>query len=489
MLIQLACIPLYIRFLGIEAYGLIGFYLMLQAMLQVLDLGLSPTINREMARYSVQPEKADEARDLVRTLEVGYWSIGIVIGIALVIASPWIATHWIKASTIPVRSVRQAVALMGVVAAFQWPVSFYQGGLLGIRKQVLFNVLRIITTTVSNGGAALVLWLTSRTIQAFFLWLVVANALMLVFWTIFLWKSLPSATRAPRFNFSLLRNCAQFAVGMTGITAVALILTQSDKIIVSRVLSLKVFGYYSVGGIFGGGLSLIMTSMFNTTYPRFSALVAQGDELALAQLYHRATQLLAVLILPLATILALFSTQILHLWTRNSEVAHNAGPIAALLVIGSALNGLMFLPYALQLAYGWTSIGLRITGCLTIIFVPATWFMAMTYGAIGAASMWPAFNCIYMAIGVPLTHHRLLKGEGLRWLRDVVLPFMSALFVGVVGRQLAVATMSRPVEIVVLLGLLSCAVGVAALVSSSIRPWIVGQILRMNIILRAKPAG
>jgi O-antigen/teichoic acid export membrane protein len=486
MLIQVACIPLYIRFLGIEAYGLIGFYLVLQAMLQVLDLGLSPTMNREMARYSVLPDKADEARDLVRTLEVGYWSIGIIIAIGLVIASPWIATHWIKASTIPVRSIRQAVMLMGAVAAFQWPVSFYQGGLLGLRKQVSFNVLRIIATTVSNGGAVLVLWLLSPTIQAFFLWMVAANALMLVFWTIFLWKSLPSATRAPQFDFALLRNCGQFALGMSGITAAALILTQSDKVIVSRVLTLKIFGYYTVGGTFGGGLGLIVTSMFNTTYPRFSALVAQGDERALARLYHRATQLMAVLVLPLAALLALFSTDVLRLWTRNSEVAHNAGPIAALLVIGSALNGLMYLPYTLQLAYGWTSIGLRITVGLTLVFVPAIWLMATTYGAIGAASMWPAFNCMYMAIGVPLTHRRLLKGEALRWLSDIVLPLLSALLVAVVGKQLVVATLSPPVEIVVLLGLLFCAMGAAAFVSSSIRPWLISQLLRIKVV-RAKP--
>jgi len=168
MVVQLLCIPLYIKFLGIEAYGLIGFYLMLQAMLQVLDLGLSPTMNREMARYSVQPERANEARDLVRTLEVGYWLIGVIIGLALVLASPWIATHWIKASSLPIRSVKQAVTLMGILAVLQWPVSFYQGGLMGLRKQVLFNVFRIIAASVSNGGAVLVLWLASPTIQAFF---------------------------------------------------------------------------------------------------------------------------------------------------------------------------------------------------------------------------------------------------------------------------------------------------------------------------------
>src|SRR5580692_742250 len=94
--LQLACVPLYLKFLGIEAYGLVGFYLMLQAILQVLDFGLSPTMNREMARYSVQPEKAAEARDLVRTLEVGYWLIGIAIGAIILAAAPVIAADWIK---------------------------------------------------------------------------------------------------------------------------------------------------------------------------------------------------------------------------------------------------------------------------------------------------------------------------------------------------------------------------------------------------------
>jgi len=80
---QIVCIPIYIRFLGIEAFGLIGFYLVLQSLLQILDFGLSPTINRETARYSVQPDKAAEARDLVRTLEVVYWMVGIGIGVDL----------------------------------------------------------------------------------------------------------------------------------------------------------------------------------------------------------------------------------------------------------------------------------------------------------------------------------------------------------------------------------------------------------------------
>ena len=480
-LVQLACIPLYIRFLGIEAFGLIGFYLVLQAMLQVLDLGLSPTLNREMARYSVHPEKAAEARDLVRTLEAGYWLIGIAIGTLISAAAPLIAAHWIKASSIPVQNVRHTVMLMGVLAVFQWPVSLYQGGLMGLGRQVLYNSLNIFFVTLANGGAVLILWLVSPTIQSFFLWLVAANAAKAILLAIFLWRSLPPATRPPQFDLRQVRNVWRFAAGMSGITALALILTQLDKVILSRLLDLKTFGYYAFAGMFGSGLSMIVTSVFNTIFPRFSALVAAHDEEALKHLYHRCTQLMAVLVLPLAAVLTMFSTDILQVWTRNGEVARNAGPIAALLVIGSALNGLMSLPYALQLAYGWTSIGLRITTFLTIVIVPAIWFMATSYGAVGAASVWVGLNCIYMAIGVPLTHRRLLKGQAWRWFGDVGLPLATVLLVVLIGRGLVATSMSTPVAICALSLLLFCATGAAALISSSIRLWLINQVLRAMI--------
>jgi len=436
-IVQVVSIPLYIKFLGIEAFGLIGFYLLLQAMLQVLDLGLSPTINREMARYSVHPEKAAEARDLVRTLEAGYWLIGIAIGALILAAAPLIAADWIKASAIPVHNVRHAVMLMGVLAVFQWPVSLYQGGLMGLGRQVLYNSLNILFVTLANGGAVLILWLVSSTIQAFFLWLVAASAAKAILLSVFLWKSLPLATRPSQFDLHQVRNVWRFAVGMTGITASALILTQLDKVIVSRLLDLKTFGYYALAGMFGSGLSMIVASVFNTIFPRFSALVAAHDEEALKRLYHRCTQLMAVLVLPLAAVLALFSTDILQFWTKNAELARDAGPVATLLVIGSALNGLMNLPYALQLAYGWTGVGLRINLFLTVTLVPSVWILTSHYGAIGAASAWAGLNCIYIAIGVPLTHRRLLRGEMGRWLvEDVGLSLTAVLLVAGLGRAL-----------------------------------------------------
>ncbi len=435
-LVGLACTPLYIRFMGMEAYGLVGFYFLLQGIISILDLGLSPTMNREMARYSVMPDKAEEARDFVRTLEIGYWAVGILIGAAIYFAAPWIATHWIKAGDIPASEVRRAVTIMGVLAALQWPLSLYQGGLLGLQRQVLFNGISIVTATLSGGGALLVLWLVSPTISVFFTWQIVIALLQTTVTTIALWHCLPASGIRPRFEPGLLRSTWRFTAGMGAITLSAIILTQLDKAILSKMLTLKTFGYYVLAGVVGGSLtSLIVTPMFNTIFPRFSSLVAQGEEKKLVEMYHGSTQVMAVLILPTASFIALFSREILLLWTGNPEVMRNAAPIVSILVIGTALNGLMNLPYALQLANGWTKIGVTINTVFIIALVPAIVFLTTHYGPVGAASAWIILNAVYMAIGVPLTHRRLLIGEVHRWFtKDIGIPLAGSILVAGIAR-------------------------------------------------------
>jgi O-antigen/teichoic acid export membrane protein len=435
-LVGLACTPLYIHFMGMEAYGLIGFYFLLQGVIQILDLGLSPTMNREMARYSVLPGDTGEARDFVRTLEVGYWSIGIFIGGAVWYAAPYIATHWIKAGNISPSEVRRAVTIMGALTALQWPLSFYQGGLLGLQRQVLLNGITIATATLAGGGALLILWLVSPTISAFFTWQIAVSLLQTGVTTFALWRCLPDSSRPARFDPGVTRNIWRFAAGMSGITITALVLMQLDKVILSKMLTLKTFGYYVLAGMVGSGLSgVLITPMFNTIFPRFSALVAARDERSLLEMYHGSTQVMAVMILPAAAVIALFSREIMLLWTGSPEIANNTASIVSILVAGTALNGLMNLPYALQLSHGWTRIGLAINTFFILALVPAIVLMTMHYGTVGAASVWLGLNGIYMIIGVPLTHRRLLKGEAFRWFtKDVGIPLAGSLFIAGISR-------------------------------------------------------
>jgi hypothetical protein len=105
----------------------------------------------------------------------------------------------LQASVIPEGDIQQGVKLMGVVVALQWPLS-YGSNLMGLQKQVLRNTVAIPMSTVSNGGAVLLLCLYSPTISVFFAWQVLIAAGNVAIVTVLMWRSLPRSGRAPCFE-------------------------------------------------------------------------------------------------------------------------------------------------------------------------------------------------------------------------------------------------------------------------------------------------
>lgn len=218
-------------------------------------------------------------------------------------------------------------------------------------------------------------------------------------------------------------------MGMGGIAIVGLLLSQIDKVILSKLVDLKVFGYYTLASTVAmTAPTVLVIPVYNAMLPRFSALVAVGDEDELVASYHRGCQLIASFMMPLAGALILFSREIMFLWTGNPEVATNTAPIISLLAAGSAVNAVMSLPMGAQVAYGWTSLTLVANMIIMCVIVPGVFFLAKFFGAAGAASSWIILNVMYLLIVIPVMHNRILKGERMRWIReDVVLPLSVSL--------------------------------------------------------------
>jgi O-antigen/teichoic acid export membrane protein len=104
-LIGIAIVPVYIQYMGAEAYGLIGFYAMLQAWFQLLDMGLAPTISRETARFSGGAISALSLRRLLRALEAVFVGVAIIGVILLLAGADTIASSWLKVEHLPVSQV------------------------------------------------------------------------------------------------------------------------------------------------------------------------------------------------------------------------------------------------------------------------------------------------------------------------------------------------------------------------------------------------
>ncbi len=427
-LISIAFIPLYIHFMGVESYGLIGFYLTLQALFAVLDMGLTATISRELARLSALQGKAQEMRSLVRTLEIVYWCVAIVVMVVVTLLAPWIATQWLNASALSEETVHISIILMGMMIGLRMPYGFYSGGLLGLQQQVLLNVIKVVAETLRSGGVVLILWWVSPEITAFFLWQLIISALGAAMMAMALWSSLPASAAKTVYQGAIIRRLWRFAAGMSVISLLSAILIQMDKVILSKMLSLEAFAYYAFASTVAVCLAVIIGPLFSAVYPRFTQLLANNEESVLKGLYHKSCQLMTVLVMPLALVISCFSSELLRLWTQDEVLAGHAAPILSVLIIGTALNGMMTLPFALQLAHGWTRLAIGMNIVAIIVLLPALILAVASYGASGAAVIWLLLNVGYIIFGLTLMHRKIFRGELRYWLIfDFGLPFLTSM--------------------------------------------------------------
>jgi O-antigen/teichoic acid export membrane protein len=141
------------------------------------------------------------------------------------------------------------------------------------------------------------------------------------------------------------------------------------------------------------------------------------------------------LIFPVAIVIAFFSYEVILLWTQNQATAEKTHLILSILICGTALNGIMHPPYALQLAFGWTQLSFYKNIIAVILLVPLIIYTTTHYGAAGAASVWLLLNIGYIVFEIPIMHLRLLRQEMWRWYgQDFAAPLIAGLSVAGVGR-------------------------------------------------------
>ena len=466
-LMGLVFIPLYVKLLGMEAFGLVGLMLSIQALSMLFDLGMGGVLNRELARRAHNADAANTLGDLVRTFEWLVWPIALVIAVAIGLASNPLANHWLHPAHLTRAETAHAIAIMGLAVALQWPSSFYSNGLSGLERQPMLNLLNAGFATLRGAGVLVVLYWVSPTVAAFMWWYAAMGACQSLVSATVLWRLLPTdADRRAQFRSEELRAAGRFAGGLVAITALSVTVTQLDRIVLSAMRPLVELGYFSLALSVAAGMGRMIQPMFNALYPRYSRLVALGEQEALTRLYHLSNQYLGVVVAAISAVLIVFSKDVIYLWTGDAATAAKLAVPLSILVAGTALNGLMNLPYALQLAHGWTRLTVGANLVALILGVPFSIWAVGHYGIVGAACLWFAINFGFVAIAIPLMHRRLMRGEMTKWyLKDMLPPFVAAAAVVVFSRWLIPAlprNMQGIQELIVISGITLCTAAIAS---------------------------
>lgn len=427
-IIQIGFVPLYIQYLGIESYGIIGFFALIQSWLMLLDAGITPALSREMAYFNSGNYDSDSIRDLLKSVEVIMLTSAVFIFTALAFLSEWFATSWLNLQNSPINEVVFALIIMSFVAALRFLETVYNSSLVGLQKQVSLNTINVISVTLRSVGAIFVLKYISSSLIAFFVW----QSIILLISTFFLrrvtYNYLPSGSRKSVFSWASIEKVRRFAIGVFLLTISSMMISKIDKIILSNQLTIAEFGYYTMGVLVASISSMIVFPITQAFYPKFCELLNNNELPELTEIFHKAAQLITVLVGTASLTFIYYSDSIIFLWTQDAEITSNVSSLVVLLSIGNVLNAFNIIPYQVILGSGKTRLLLYFNFIGFVIMLPALLIVVPTYGAIGAAWLWILYNSFYLLITPHYIYKLILHYEKWRWYAfDIFVPFMTSL--------------------------------------------------------------
>ena len=421
-------VPVYVKLIGVESYGLVAFSSTLIGTLSILDMGLSAGITRQTAIYNSQNNKHQSLCDLIFSVEILNWAIAIIAGVLIILLAMPISIHWVNAKELSIETIRKCVMLMGIMFALQFPVSVYDGVMIGMEKQIPNAVINLIFTLLRIIGAILILKYVSAGIVSFFVWQVIITLLITLSEKIYVKFLINKRSIRPIFSIIELKVIWKFAAGMTGLSLITFFLAQIDKIIVSKFLLLEFVGYYSLAFSIASLISQVVAPFQSLVYPKLTSLIAQNKQADLILLYHKSCRWISIIIFPIGFSLIFFAKELLFFWSKNKILTENTYPILQVVALGTICNCLLWVPYWFMLAKGNTKFPIYQNIIASIVLVPLLFWWTSRYGALGASFVWLTVNAGYVLITIPVFHTLYLKGELWHWYKNNMgFPFILSL--------------------------------------------------------------
>lgn len=433
--------PFYLQYLGAEAYGLVGFFMVLQNWLILLDMGLSATLGRQVAYARGQIIEFEKFQNLLRSFELIFLSLTLGVVIFTYLSSDWLARSWLKSNTLSPENISYCITIMGLVIGLRLCSIIYRSGINGFEDQVWVNKASVIINSLKYIGSLLILVYISIDINHFFEYQLVIGAIEAALLGRRFYFNLPSFEKSislRKIDWGVFREILPFTLGITYTSAVLTVITQFDKLLLSGFLSLEEFGYFSLITLVTSSIINLSTPVFLAFLPRMTMLVSKSNPKEMIAIYVDMTQIITWITFSSAMLISIYSQEIFYSLTGDKKAYIWGRETLTWYALGSSIYVLGTFQYYLQNAFGTLRLYVIGSTLTLLIQAPLIYFITMKYGALGAGQLWFVFSSIWF-LGWTLVVHRILIPDfHLKWLIKDILPIliMISLLSSIMGKMI-----------------------------------------------------
>lgn len=401
--------------------------MVMQNWLNLLDMGLSATLGRQVAYARGQINGFINFKNLLRSFELIFVIVTLCIAIGTHYASSWLAESWIKSIALNPKDISYCITIMGLIIGLRIFSTIYRSGINGFEDQIWANKTNIFVNTIKYIGSLLIIVFASNDIRHFFEYQFAVGALEAILLAGRFYHNLPSTTLPItwlKIDWSDFQKILPFTLSITYTSALLIAVTQFDKLLLSGILTLEDFGYFSLITLISGSIINLSTPIFVAFLPRLTLLISKKNLKEMTGAYINMTQLITWITFSSAITIINYSEEILYSLTGEGKAYTWGKEILFWYALGSNIFTLGTFQYYLQNAFG--TLRLYVIGStISLAFqVPLIYYITTKYGALEAGKLWCAYSLIWFLGWTALVHKSLIPGFHLKWLIKDILPIV-----------------------------------------------------------------
>lgn len=384
MLVALFSIPILIKRIGTDRFGILNLVWVAISYLSLFDLGLSRAMTKMVAE-KLGSDRQEDVPVIVWTcfmivLIMGFLGMGV-----LSISSSWPVYHALKIPNELKSESLRAIRLIAMSIPIVISTSVLRGVLEAKQRFDLVNAIRLPFGVLMFGGPLLTIPFSESLVPITAV-LVIGRALS---WLAHFYACLyimPALRHKFAFDRHVVKPLVSFGAWMTVNTIIGPLMLSMDRFLIGMLVSSAAVAYYATPyevvtkvWVITGALGSVIFPAFANNFPREPSYTSL--------MFTRATRYVFMTIFPLTLLAETMAYSALFFWL-GPEFAENSFRASQMLAVGVFLVGLGSIPHAFLQAIGRPDLPAKLNFIELPIYLLGFWWATNKYGIEGASAVW-----------------------------------------------------------------------------------------------------
>lgn len=474
--IGIIVMPIFLLNMGSEAYGLIAIFTLVQAWFALLDAGISQSVSRQTARYYAGTLTSQDYCNLYNGLHVAFLFICSFVLVLLLTNIDGLARSWLNVKKINNEDISYILGIIFVCVFMRCIGGLYRGVINGAEKIVWLSFFNIALATLRFVLVIPYLYLYDFQILKYFEY---QFFIALFEYIILFWKKnnlIPKNKINIKQSLIEVRKNKAFIINIGIASTIWLLISQFDKLLLSKYVSLSDYGYYSMAVMLASIILLCSSPIGNAILPRLTNLISREKKEEAISIYMQLTKFVCIIITMVGFIIILNINQVLLTWIGDLSSKKYIEDTIIFYILGNIFLVLSNFPYYLQYAVGDLKYHMRGNLILASIMIPSMFLAVLNYGVNGAGLVWLIINFIWFLVWPYFIHKIFFQKIYNTWMLSIVVTGFYILFLNLglslIGQEVLNGNYSRMANFIylIILGLINLLVVV--IFSKKIREFI-----------------